>query len=142
VRHRYAKRLKQAGEGGSAALGAYEWGAIEALFAHGELDRPERPACLRRSTGVSIGAIKAPARRRNQPKDGLDRLGILERYRSHGSGFRGISEARTSEFRLRARPALFAFPGSMPLGFWNLALDRLYNMRPLRKTAEDFVGFA
>src|ERR1043166_8254945 len=70
---------------GGGALGAYEWGAIEALFAlMDRLDARATPASLRVVTGVSIGAINGAcivgvkgdteAERR---RDGLRRLEAL-----------------------------------------------------------------
>src|SRR6202451_4248036 len=45
---------------GGGALGAYEWGAIEALFdVMHEIERAGRKVDLRVVTGVSIGAINA-----------------------------------------------------------------------------------
>ncbi len=50
---------------GGGALGAYEWGAIEALFAvMDEVDQPELSGSLRSVTGVSIGAINGGLHRR------------------------------------------------------------------------------
>ena len=69
---------------GGGALGAYEWGAIEALF--GLMDELERtmPITLRIVTGVSIGAIngacivgakgKSEAERRKTGRDQLESL--------------------------------------------------------------------
>src|ERR1044071_2891703 len=63
---------------GGGALGAYEWGAIEALF--GLMDRLEhhRPASLQVVTGVSIGAVNgACIVGATDRADGLVRLGKL-----------------------------------------------------------------
>jgi predicted acylesterase/phospholipase RssA len=134
---------------GGGALGAYEWGPIEALFAiMDELDRPERPACLQSVTGVSIGAINgACIVGATSRKDGLERL---ERFWNTVSiaapvyprvdfGWLGLPS-----FAPVRDLSLFALPGFyMPRSdFWNFwRWTSLYNMRPLRKTLEDFVGF-
>jgi predicted acylesterase/phospholipase RssA len=64
---------------GGGALGAYEWGAIEALFeVMGEAGKSGPPIALRVVTGASIGAINAACIvGAADPADSIKRLGAL-----------------------------------------------------------------
>src|SRR5690349_1422319 len=92
---------------GGGALGAYEWGAIEALFAAmDELETQGWPASLKVVTGVSIGAINgacvasATGSGKAKRRDGVGRLAKLWEQLELKTPFR-----RSLEFRIPGLPS-------------------------------------
>ena len=138
---------------GGGALGAYEWGAIEALFAlMNDLER-NMPITLKAVTGVSIGAINGAcivgakgdteAERRRK---GLQQLEELWNDLKLETSFRGryempfglpsISPARDM--------SLFGLPGfyTPRPDVWNFARwTSIYDTSPLKATLEDHICF-
>ncbi|MGB9370088.1 MAG: patatin-like phospholipase family protein [Xanthobacteraceae bacterium] len=132
---------------GGGALGAYEWGAIEALF--GLMDRLEKskPTSLKVVTGVSIGAVNgACIVGANDRADGLTRLAKLWDILQISTPF---------DLRLDFRPfgpdfssardiSLFGLPGFyVPrMDLWNFwRWTSLYNTKMLEGTLTDCVSF-
>ena len=139
---------------GGGALGAYEWGAIEALFARmDELEANGWPASLKVVTGVSIGAINGACivgaegesgteRRRK----GLDQLEELWNDLKLETPFRGryempfglpsLSPAR--DMSLLGLPGFYAPRGDV----WNAARwTSIYDTSPLKATLDDHICF-
>ena len=84
---------------GGGALGAYEWGAIEALFALMDQLEATTPVTLKVVTGVSIGAINGAcivgvkgASETERRKKGLDQLASLWNDLKLETPFRGRYE--------------------------------------------------
>src|SRR4051812_15277073 len=118
---------------GGGALGAYEWGAIEALF--GLMDRLETPTSLKVVTGVSIGAVNGAcivgARDR---ADGLARLDKLWSTLRISTPFDLRIDLRPygPDFSSARDIALFGLPGFYvprmdPWNFWRWT--SLYNTK-------------
>jgi NTE family protein len=133
---------------GGGALGAYEWGAIEALFAQmDEVAKNGTAISLKVVTGVSIGAINGAcivgAKNR---KDGLRRLGDLWNDLKFETPFTGRVDL--FPFGTSISPArdfsLFGLPGfySPRMDIWNAARwTSLYDTRPLETTLQKHVCF-
>jgi NTE family protein len=132
---------------GGGALGAYEWGAIEALF--GLMDRLEKskPISLKVVTGVSIGAVNgACIVGATDRADGLTRLRKLWEILQISTPF---------DLRLDFRPfgpdfssardiSLFGLPGFyVPrMDLWNFwRWTSLYNTKMLEDTLQSCVSF-
>src|ERR1051325_4312572 len=133
---------------GGGALGAYEWGAIEALF--GLMDRLEqhRPTSLKVVTGVSIGAVNGACIVGAENRaDGLARLAKL---------WDTLQIATPFDLRMDLRPfggpslspardmSLFGLPGFyVPrMDFWNFwRWISFYDNKMLKRTLEDCVSF-
>jgi len=132
---------------GGGALGAYEWGAIEALF--GLMDRLEqsKPTSLKVVTGVSIGAVNGACIVGAKDRaDGLARLGKLWDILQISTPF---------DLRLDFRPfgpdfssardiSLFGLPGFyVPrMDIWNFwRWTSLYNTKMLEDTLKACVAF-
>jgi predicted acylesterase/phospholipase RssA len=133
---------------GGGALGAYEWGAIEALF--GLMDRLEhhRPTSLKVVTGVSIGAVNGACIVGAKDRaDGLDRLAKL---------WGTLQIATPFDLRIDLRPfggpsisptrdmSFFGLPGFyVPrIDFWNFwRWISFYDNKMLKQTLEDCVSF-
>ena len=138
---------------GGGALGAYEWGAIEALFAlMNDLER-RMPVALKVVTGVSIGAINGACivgasgdtgaeRRRN----GLKQLEALWNDLKLETPFRGryempfglpsLSPAR--DMSLLGLPGFYTPRGDV----WNVAhWTSIYDTSPLKATLDEHVCF-
>jgi NTE family protein len=132
---------------GGGALGAYEWGAIEALF--GLMDRLEqfKPTSLKVVTGVSIGAVNGACIVGAKDRaDGLTRLAKLWDILQISTPF---------DLRLDLRPfgpdfssardiSLFGLPGFyVPrMDLWNFwRWTSLYNTKMLEDTLTDCVSF-
>jgi len=132
---------------GGGALGAYEWGAIEALF--GLMDRLEqsRPISLKVVTGVSIGAVTgACIVGATDRADGLARLGRL---------WDTLRISTPFDLRLDLRPfgpdfsaardiSLLGLPGFyVPrMDLWNFwRWTSLYNTKMLEDTLKACVSF-
>jgi NTE family protein len=121
---------------GGGALGAYEWGAIEALF--GLMDEAAgagREITLRVVTGVSIGAINAAcvvgASGRNDARRRLDAL--WNDFMIKAPAF--VPAAVTSNIALFEVPHFYRFsPG------WNFTY--LYQTKELLQTLREHVDFA
>jgi predicted acylesterase/phospholipase RssA len=106
---------------GGGALGAYEWGAIEALFGLMDELEPTMPITLRIVTGVSIGAIngacivgakgKNEVERRKAGRDQLECCGTISSLKRR---FMVITRCHSAgrAFRLRATCRCWACPAS------------------------------
>src|ERR1044072_2246791 len=139
---------------GGGALGAYEWGAIEALFgAMDELEASGWPTSLKVVTGVSIGAINgacvagAKGSGKGKRDDGIRRLGKLWAQLKLTTPFR-----RSLEFRLPGLPSfvpardasLLGLPGFyVPrMDFWDFwRWTSFYNTSLLEQTLRACVCF-
>ena len=139
---------------GGGALGAYEWGAIEALFAVMDELEDALPTTLRIVTGVSIGAINGACivgakggDERERRKAGLQQLEDLWNGLKLETPFRGryempfgwpsISPARDM--------SLFGLPGfyAPRSDVWNLAhWTSIYDTSALKQTLNTHVCFA
>ena len=135
---------------GGGALGAYEWGAIEALFASmDDVAKQGLAIGLKVVTGVSIGAINGACIVGAKSRaDGLRRLGALWNDLKLETPFAGridlgpfglpdISPARDL--------SLFGLPGFyLPrTDIWNtLRWTSLYDTSPLKATLERHISFA
>ena len=139
---------------GGGALGAYEWGAIEALFeVIDDLERT-KPVSLKVVTGVSIGAINGACivgangkTEKERRTDGLDRLAKLWTQLTFNTPFK-----RDLEFRLSGLPgfvpardiSLIGLPGFyVPrMDFWNFwKWTNFYTTDMLEKTLKACVCF-
>ena len=138
---------------GGGALGAYEWGAIEALFALMDQLEATTPVTLKVVTGVSIGAINGAcivgvkvASETERRKKGLDQLASLWNDLKLETPFRGryempfglpsISPAR--DMSLLGLPGFYT-PRS---DVWNVARwTSIYDTAPLKQTLDDHVCF-
>jgi NTE family protein len=121
---------------GGGALGAYEWGAIEALFdVLDEIEKAGRKIDLRVVTGVSIGAINAACIVGSANRsDARARLGGLWNDFMIKAPF-FVPSALTSNFALFEVPHFYRFaPG------WNFTY--LYDTRELLTTLSNRVDFA
>jgi NTE family protein len=132
---------------GGGALGAYEWGAIEALFALMDRLEKSKPTSLKVVTGVSIGAVNGACIVGAKDRaDGLTRLGKLWDI---------LKIATPFDLRLDFRPfgpdfssardiSLFGLPGFyVPrMDLWNFwRWTSLYNTKMLEDTLEACVSF-
>src|SRR4051794_39808858 len=126
---------------GGGALGAYEWGAIEALFAQMDKVAENGTAIsLKAVTGVSIGAINgACIVGAKDRKDGLRRLGALWNDLKLETPFTGrvdlfpfgTSIAPARDFSLFGLPGFYA----PRVDIWNVARwTSLYDTKPLKAT--------
>ena len=132
---------------GGGALGAYEWGAIEALF--GLMDRLEKttPTSLKVVTGVSIGAVNGAcivgAKNR---ADGLARLATLWDTLQISTPFDLRIDLRPfgPDFSSARDISLFGLPGFyVPrMDLWNFwRWTSLYNTKMLEDTLRTCVSF-
>jgi NTE family protein len=134
---------------GGGALGAYEWGAIEALFAlMDKVEAQGTAVSLKAVSGVSIGAINGAcvvgAKNR---QDGLRRLAALWDDLKLETPFTG--RVNLEQFALPSiSPArdlsLFGLPGfySPRMDAWNAARwTSLYDTTPLEATLRKYVSF-
>jgi len=133
---------------GGGALGAYEWGAIEALFGLMDWLEQHRPTSLKVVTGVSIGAVNGACIVGAENRaDGLARLAKL---------WGTLQIATPFDVRIDLRPfggpsispardmSLFGLPGFyVPrMDFWNFwRWISFYDNKMLRQTLEDCVSF-
>ena len=137
---------------GGGALGAYEWGAIEALF--GLMDEVERKGwtiSLKVVTGVSIGAINgacivgARGTGAECRKTGLQQLAALWNDLKLETPFAGRYETPLGLSISPARDmSLFGLPGFYaPRGdFWNFARwTSIYDTAPLNRTLDRHICF-
>jgi len=132
---------------GGGALGAYEWGAIEALF--GLMDRleKERPTSLKVVTGVSIGAVTgACVVGAKDRADGLTRLGRLWDTLKISTPFDLRIDLRPfgPDFSSARDISLLGLPGFyVPrMDLWNFwRWTSLYNTRMLEDTLKTCVSF-
>jgi len=138
---------------GGGALGAYEWGAIEALFALMDQLEATTPVTLKVVTGVSIGAINGAcivgvkgASETERRKKGLEQLAALWNDLKLETPFRGryempfglpsISPAR--DMSLLGLPGFYTPRGDV----WNVARwTSIYDTAPLKQTLDDHVCF-
>jgi NTE family protein len=138
---------------GGGALGAYEWGAIEALFALMDDLEHGIPVTLRAVTGVSIGAINGACivgakggTERERRRRGLQQLEELWNDLKLETPFRGryempfglpsISPARDM--------SLFGLPGfyAPRPDVWNFARwTSIYDTSPLKATLDGHICF-
>jgi len=132
---------------GGGALGAYEWGAIEALFGLMDWLEKTKPTSLKVVTGVSIGAVNGACIVGAESRaDGLARLAKLWDILQISTPF---------DLRLDFRPfgpdfssardiSLFGLPGFyVPrMDLWNFwRWTSLYNTKMLEGTLESCVSF-
>jgi predicted acylesterase/phospholipase RssA len=135
---------------GGGALGAYEWGAIEALFAlMDEIEAQGTAVALKAVSGVSIGAVNgACVVGATDRQDGLRRLAALWNDLKLETPFSGRLDLE--QFALPSiSPArdlsLFGLPGfySPRLDTWNAARwTSLYDTAPLEATLRKYISFA
>lgn len=139
---------------GGGALGAYEWGAIEALFCVlDELETNGWPTSLKVVTGVSIGAINgacvagAKGSGKDKRDDGVRRLGELWAKLKFKTPFRRSLEFRIpglASFVPARDVSLLGLPGFyVPrLDFWDFwRWTSLYDTSLLEQTLDDCVCF-
>ena len=132
---------------GGGALGAYEWGAIEALF--GLMDRLEKskPTSLKVVTGVSIGAVNGACIVGAKDRaDGLTRLGKLWNTLQISTPFDVRIDLRPfgPDFSSARDISLFGLPGfyAPRMDLWNFwRWTSLYNTKMLEDTLEKCVSF-
>src|ERR1043166_6536205 len=138
---------------GGGALGAYEWGAIEALFARMDELEHKIPVTLKVVTGVSIGAINGAcivgaqgAGEAGRRTKGLKQLASLWNDLKLETPFRGRYEmpfglpsvAPGRDMSLLGLPGFYA-PRS---DVWNAARwTSIYDTSPLKATLDDHVCF-
>jgi NTE family protein len=139
---------------GGGALGAYEWGAIEALFAVMDELENALPITLRIVTGVSIGAINGAcivgasgADERERRKAGLQQLEDLWNGLKLETPFRGRYEMPFgwSSISPARDMSLFGLPGfyAPRSDVWNLAhWTSIYDTSALKQTLDAHVCFA
>jgi NTE family protein len=125
---------------GGGALGAYEWGAIEALFAvMAEADKSGPPVILRVVTGASIGAINAACVVGAANRvDGIKRLGALWNELILETPLFWPPQA-ARDLSLYGLPSFYA-PRSdlLTLPSWTY----VYDTHPLIQTLKDHIDFA
>jgi NTE family protein len=132
---------------GGGALGAYEWGAIEALF--GLMDRlaQSQPTSLKVVTGVSIGAVTGACIVGAKDRaDGLARLGRLWNTLQISTPFDLRIDLRPfgPDFSSARDISFFGLPGFyVPrMDFWNFwRWTSLYNTKMLEDTLKTCVSF-
>lgn len=133
---------------GGGALGAYEWGAIEALYAVMDELAAVRPVALKAVTGVSIGAINGACIVGSADRaDALRRLEALWRDLQLEAPFRRDLEfgwPGLSGFAPARDLSLFGLPGfyrPRP-DFWNYQRwTSLYDTSPLYATLNKHIDF-
>jgi predicted acylesterase/phospholipase RssA len=133
---------------GGGALGAYEWGAIEALYAVMDELAAVRPVVLKAVTGVSIGAINGACIVGSADRaDALRRLEALWRDLQLEAPFRRDLEfgwPGLSGFAPARDLSLFGLPGfyrPRP-DFWNYQRwTSLYDTSPLYATLNKHIDF-
>jgi predicted acylesterase/phospholipase RssA len=133
---------------GGGALGAYEWGAIEALFALMDRLEKARPTSLKVVTGVSIGAVNGACI--VGAKDRADGLARLAKF------WDTLKISTPFDLRIDLRPfggptfspardmALFGLPGfyTPRMDLWNFwRWTSFYDNKMLADTLEACVSF-
>jgi NTE family protein len=125
---------------GGGALGAYEWGAIEALFElMAEAGRSGPPVTLRAVTGASIGAINAACVVGAADRaDGIKRLGALWNELILETPLFWPPQA-ARDLSLYGLPSFYApRPDLLTLPSWTY----VYDTHPLIQTLKDHIDFA
>jgi predicted acylesterase/phospholipase RssA len=132
---------------GGGALGAYEWGAIEALFDLMDQLERQRPTSLKVVTGVSIGAVTgACIVGANDRADALTRLAKLWDTLTISTPFDLRIDLRPfgPDFSSARDMSLLGLPGFyVPrMDFWNFwRWTSLYNTKLLEDTLAACVSF-
>jgi NTE family protein len=132
---------------GGGALGAYEWGAIEALFAVMDALEKKQPTSLKIVSGVSIGAVNAACIVGAENRaDGVERLAKLWGTLQISTPFDLRVDLRPfgPDFSSARDISLFGLPGfyvpRMDLwDFWRWT--SLYNTEMLEDTLKACVSF-
>jgi NTE family protein len=138
---------------GGGALGAYEWGAIEALFELMDELEERIPVSLKVVTGVSIGAINGAcvvgvngADGKERRKRGREQLGALWNDLQLESPFRGRYEMPFGlpSFAPGRDISLLGLPGfyTPRSDVWNFPKwTSFYDTSPLRETLNRYIVF-
>ena len=124
---------------GGGALGAYEWGAIEALFeAMAEAGKNGPPVVLKAVTGASIGAINAACIvGASGPDDSIKRLGAMWNELILETPLFWPPQA-ARDLSLYGLPSFYApRPDLLTLPSWTY----VYDTHPLIQTLKDHVDF-
>jgi len=139
---------------GGGALGAYEWGAIEALFDLMDGLEESIPVSLKVVTGVSIGAINGGcvvgvkgASGKERRKRGREQLGALWNDLQLDTPFRGRYELPFGlpSFAPGRDLSLLGLPGfyTPRADIWNFPKwTSLYDTAPLKETLNKYITFS